>query len=95
MEEKRTSVGKHMVSMENRERITMTGIVDVLSFDEEAVVVQIEDGLLLLHGEGLHVGRLNLDEGEVLVDGLVSSLEYVEEGIGGKGKHGFLSRLLR
>ena len=89
------NVGKHMVSMENRERIAMTGIVDVLSFDEETVVVQTADGLLLLHGEGLHVGKLNLDDGEVLVDGLLSSLEYAEEGLGGKGKHGFLSRLLR
>ncbi len=94
-EERKRSGGKHSVTMEQREQITITGIIDVLSFDEESILVDTDQGLLILRGSNLHVGRLNLDEGEVFVDGLIDSLEYSDGGQFSKNKGSFLARVFK
>lgn len=92
-EKKRSS--RHSVTMEDRERITITGVKDVLSFDEEGILVDTEQGMLLLRGANLHVGRLDVVEGHVSVDGMVDSLEYSEGGQFAKGKGSFLGRIFK
>lgn len=94
-EERKRIGGKHTVSMEQREQITMTGVIDVLSFDEESILVDTDLGLLILRGNNLHVGRLNLDDGEVFVDGLIDSLEYSDGGQFSKGKGSFFGRVFK
>ena len=88
MEEKLIEMKRaHKVTMEGRRSGTVTGVSDVLSFDVGEVVLQTEDGLLMIKGEELHVSRLTLEKGEVEVDGLVQSMIY-SDGTGGKGKSG-------
>ena len=58
-EEKRN--GRHLVTMENRERLSVTGVNDVLSFDEESIVADTDMGVLVLKGVDLHVNKLNLE----------------------------------
>lgn len=53
----------HMVSLENRERASFTGVTDVESFNEDEVVMLTDQGVLLLSGEELHISRLNLEDG--------------------------------
>lgn len=91
-EEKKRS-GRHALTMEEREKIRMSGVIDVLSFDEEGVMLETTCGLLMLKGTGLHVGKLDLDAGEVTVDGMVDSINYSDGAFG--EKHSILKKLFR
>ena len=93
-DDKRTG-SKHRVTLERRENISVSGVLDVISFDEETIVIDTELGILLLKGAQLHVNRLNLDTGELEVDGDVVSLNYEEGHTYGKGKPMFLGKLFK
>ena len=69
---------RHTVVMEQREKIFITGVVDVISFDEESVTADTEYGVLLLKGFNLHVTKLDLDNCELGVEGEIDSLRYAE-----------------
>ena len=75
MEEK-TGMRPHRLMMQNRSSLSITGIRDVVSFDENQVVLDTDMGLLTMKGKDLHVSRLTLEKGEVDVDGTVDSLVY-------------------
>lgn len=85
--------GRHTVSMEERERIRMSGVLEVVSFDEEGVMLETECGLMMLKGTGLHVGKLDLGSGEVMVEGLFDSITYQDGSL--SDKHSFLGKLFR
>ena len=93
-DDKRAS-SKHSVTLERRENISVSGVLDVISFDEEMIVIDTDLGILILKGVGLHVNRLNLDTGELEVDGEIVSLNYEEGHTYGKNKPMFLGRLFK
>ena len=66
----------HKLTLESRNRLTMTGITEVESFDEEMVVLHTTRGTLVVRGNGLHLQLLSLDGGQVHVDGTVESMTY-------------------
>lgn len=76
---------KHNLIMENREKVTVTGVIDVISFDEDVVVSETEMGILIIKGENLHVNALNLEKGELNVDGMVFCINYEEKGHSERG----------
>lgn len=94
-EERKRSGFRHSVSMEERERVLITGVLDVLSFDEESIITDTEQGMLIIRGNNLHVGKLNLEDGEVCVDGMIDSLEYSEAGAFAKGKGSILGKIFK
>ena len=94
MAEERKRDTRHRITLEDRERITMTGIIDVLSFDEESIIADTQRGMLVLKGNNLHIGKLNLDDGEVSVDGMLECQEYNERGMA-KAKDSLFGRLFR
>ncbi len=71
--------GKHSLALKNREKLTLDGILDVLSFDEGCVQLKTALGSLFVEGEGLHISKLLLDSGEVALEGKIGAL-YYEEG---------------
>lgn len=77
------------IVMEERSRLTVTGVEEVLSFDTERIVMRTVLGELTVIGSGLHVGKLSLDTGELSVEGSVSDLSFAEQAAAG----GFWSRL--
>ena len=83
----------HRVLMNNRQNGSFSGIVDVLSFDENAVLLETVDGMLTIRGAELHVSRLSLEKGEVDVDGRVDSFAYTEKTSFAKKGEGLLTRL--
>lgn len=89
-EEKR---GLHGLSVEDRKRVRISGVTEVLSFDEESIAMETECGLLILKGSELHVGKLNLEDGEVAVSGHIDAVTYAEDADG--NKNSFFSRLFR
>ena len=60
----------------NRGTGSVTGIQDVVAFDENQIVLDTDMGLLTVKGKGLHVSRLTLEKGEVDIEGTVDSLVY-------------------
>ncbi|MBE6908170.1 MAG: sporulation protein YabP [Ruminococcaceae bacterium] len=85
------SAAPHRVSLEGRDRLTVSGVEDVERFDETEIVMNTAEGTLVVTGENLHIDKLSLDGGELHVDGRVDALSY-EDGAAGSGG-GFLSRL--
>ena len=91
-------VGKPFsLTLEKREKAVVTGVTDVERFDENEVVLQTHGGRLTLTGTGLHVSSLQLEEGRLLVDGVIDSAGYDNGPIragGWRKKGGFLRRAL-
>lgn len=85
------SVG-HNLRLEGRNKLSLTGVTDVESFDETAAVLETAMGTLVVRGTGLHVEQLNLEAGELKLSGEVDSLGY-EQRASSQGS--FLGRLFR
>ena len=94
MEEK-TGMRPHRLMMQNRSSLSITGIRDVVSFDETQVVLDTDMGLLTMKGKDLHVSRLTLEKGEVDVDGTVDSLVYSSNESYRRSGESFFNRLFR
>ena len=71
--------------LENREKLTITGVLDVLSFDDEIVVVETDLGLLNVKGDNLRINKLSIDTSEVIVEGTINNLSYSEKTSDKKG----------
>lgn len=67
------------VILENREKLTITGVLDVLSFDDQIVILETELGLLTIKGENLRINKLSLDSEEVIIEGEIINLGYTEK----------------
>lgn len=78
-EQSRSEVQRsHTLSMENRDKLSLTGVEDVSGFDESLVVLTTSMGELTVRGEGLHIERIDLDSGQLEVRGKVQELSYDE-----------------
>ena len=66
------------IILENREKLSISGVLDVLSFDDQIVILETELGLLTIKGENLRINKLSLDTAEVIIDGEIYSLGYSE-----------------
>lgn len=85
----------HRLTMTNRNKIQLTGVKDMVSFDMDEVLMETEQGMLLIKGSDMKVGRLSLDKGEVDIDGTVDTMIYSEvTSYAQKGKS-FLKRLVK
>ena len=62
--------------LENRNKLNVSGVKDVISFDDELVVMETELGLLTVKGENLKINKLSIDTGDVVIDGEISNLSY-------------------
>lgn len=82
----------HHVIMEGRESLSVSGVEEVESFDENQIAMRTSVGRLVVQGTELHIEKLSLDGGDLKVEGMVDSLNY-EDDAGERG--GFLSRLFR
>ncbi len=92
-EEKRTTVKMpHNVIMEDRRNLTISGVSDIDSFDEQTVVLFTEMGELTVKGDDLHINKLNVETGELTMEGEIASLEYSEEE---RKSSGLFSRLFK
>ena len=78
MEEKTVNNKAHKVLLNNRKMGNFSGVVDVLSFDVAEILLETEQGMLLIKGNDLHVNRLSLEKGEVDIEGRIDSLAYSE-----------------
>lgn len=73
----------HKLTLNERKNLTMTGVTEVVSFDEETVILKTGLGTLVVQGKDLQLKTLSLDGGQVAVDGVISALIYEEKRSGG------------
>ena len=70
------SIKSHKVVLCNRKTGCFTGILDVISFDISEILLETEQGMLHVKGNDLHVNRLNLEKGEVDIEGNIDAFSY-------------------
>ena len=80
----------HHILLENRNRLAVSGVEEVESFDDNQIVMATCQGELIIRGENLHIEQLSLDGGELRVEGTVDALTYEAP----REKGGFFARLL-
>jgi len=85
----------HNLTIEGRKRMVLTGILNVESFNELEIVVETELGVLSIKGNSLHMSKLNLETGDLAIDGSIDSCTYKEkQDFKTKGK-GILNKLFK
>lgn len=83
----------HNVILEDRHSLTVSGVNDIDSFDEQSVIIFTELGQLTVRGANLHINRLNLEVGELSVEGDIDAVVYSERQQNTSG--GFFSKVFR
>lgn len=94
MEEKQYSKA-HKLILSNRRTGTITGVADVISFDISEVLLETEQGMLMIKGADLHVNRLTLEKGEIDIEGRIDSLAYSEVTSFQKQSESLIGRLFK
>lgn len=82
------------IVLENREKLSISGVLDVLSFDDQIVIVETELGLLTVKGENLKINKLSIDTEEVIVEGEIFNLGYSEKDLD-KKETGFFTKIFK
>jgi len=85
----------HIVSIDNRKKMAVSAVLNVESFNEMEIVLETEMGMLTIKGSSLHMSKLNLDTGDLLIDGNIDSCVYSEKQDFKTKSAGFLSKLLK
>ena len=91
MAEEKSISFPHNLSLESRQHLTVSGVTDIGSYDEQIVIAETEMGELTVKGEGLHIIRMSVDSAELTVEGEIYSLSYSEPA----HRDGFFSRLFK
>ena len=73
----------------------VTGVLDVLSFDLNEILLETEQGMLMVKGTYLHMNRLSVEKGEVDLSGNIDSIAYSSASPAGKQAENFLSKLFK
>jgi sporulation protein YabP len=95
MEEKKLIKSKpHDLTLEGREKLIITGVKDVTSFDENVVVLDTEAGGLVIKGTDLHINKLSVDDGNLFIEGFIISCVYNDK-IDVKKTGSFLSNIFK
>ena len=87
-----TGVIQNLV-LENRGKLSISGVLDVLSFDDLVVMVETELGLLTVKGENLRINKLSIDTSEVIVEGDISYLAYSNKDTEKNSKSNLISKI--
>ncbi|PWM39067.1 MAG: sporulation protein YabP [Clostridiales bacterium] len=72
------AAGNHLLSVENRQRLNASGVLDVDSFDEKTIVILTNLGVLTVEGEDLHINRLNVENGDIAIEGTIDQFRYTD-----------------
>ena len=80
--------------LENRGKSSISGVNDVLSFDDQVVMVETELGLLTVKGENIRINKLSIDTSEVIIEGNISYLAYSDKELE-KNKGNLISKIFK
>lgn len=89
---RRVEVRPHRVTIEGRERVSITSVEDIDSFNENEIIFLTGFGMMTITGDDLHIGQLNLEEGTLVVEGTIQTLDYADHEELRTQKRGLFSR---
>jgi len=95
--EERKSINTNIIQnlvLENRSRLNISGVLDVLSFDDQIIIVETELGMLTVKGDNLRINKLSIDTSEVIVEGEIISLTYSNKDLDKKNES-FLGKIFK
>ena len=98
MMEERKNVNSNTIQnliLENRSKLSVSGVLDVLSFDDQIVIIETELGLLTIKGETLRINKLSIDTSEVIVEGQIDSISYSSKDLNKKSNESFLGKIFK
>ena len=93
--EERSIQKSHKLVINNRKTGLVTGVLDVLSFNLNEILLETEQGMMMVKGTDLHVNRVTLEKGEVDLSGNIDSVAYSDIQTPGKQTGNLLSKLFR
>ena len=96
--DERKTINKNVIQnliLENRKKLTISGVNDVLSFDDQVVILETELGLLTAKGENIRVNKLSIDTSEVILEGEISYLAYSDKEQEKMKNAGLLSKIFK
>ena len=85
---------KSSLSLENRKKLTLTGIVEVISFDDQKISLNTKLGNLSIKGEGLKMNKLDVQNGDVIIMGTILSMIYSGKNVV-KNKENIIKRIFQ
>lgn len=87
--------GMHKLTLTNRGALAVNGVVDVINFDLNEVLLETEAGMLMIKGRDLHVNKLNLEKGEVDISGTIDTMQYSDISNYSQKAESFFGRLFQ
>lgn len=81
--------------LENRAKLNVTGVLDVLSFDDQIIITETDLGLLTIKGENLKINKLSLDTSDFIVEGYINNLNYSNSNVDGKKSQSLLGKIFK
>lgn len=72
------TAGAHLLTVESRQQLKATGVLDVDSFDEKTIVILTNLGVLTVEGEDLHINSLNVENGDISIEGTINQFRYTD-----------------
>jgi sporulation protein YabP len=85
---------KSNLTLESRKKLELTGILDVLSFDDERIVLNTKIGVLDIKGDSLKINKLDVQNGEVIIVGSINSIVYTDKNAS-KNKENLIKKLFQ
>ena len=85
---------KSSLSLENRKKLTLSGVIEVMSFDEEKIDLTTKLGNLTIKNEELKMNKLDVQNGDVIIIGNIASMVYIGK-VSKKNGESLLSKLFK
>ncbi len=85
----------HNLILENKEKLSISGVSDVDTFDEGKIILFTEDDTLIIEGENLHIQKLDVANGELIIEGMIYSVQYTGDGAATRANKGFFKKMLK
>ena len=86
---------KHSLNLVEREKLILSGVKEVFSFDEQLIELETCKGYLDIRGENLHIIKMNIDDGDIAIEGIICEMIYHENAGIGKKKGSIMSKLFK
>lgn len=97
MEKKETKIveeKKSIMNVENRKKLTLSGVLEVVSFNEEQIILNTNLGTLSIKGSNLKMNKLDVQNGDVIIIGMINSCIYMSKEAK-KSKESIISKLFK
>ncbi|RKD33890.1 sporulation protein YabP [Thermohalobacter berrensis] len=95
MTERRQDGKNQNIILENREKLSISGVDHVNSFNDNTIIVSTVKGVMNIKGESLNISKLNLEDGNVVIEGQIDGITYSNKDVGGSKGGGLLGKMFK